>query len=288
MSQAQEEEIRQLHERLKVVQAEKATESARAAALQVALFEASMKTRQVLDACKRDAVEVAVEEAVKHHYMARAEMDELVGNIAQDRTKLLSVQGSLLDLQARATKYATILTDCTIRSISEPCASGDGRKDYHGDGIAPIIERGGENAHANGCTEGSSFQESEALIRSVERSSRDLQNLAQQALLESRNADADSPKRQDVNVAVAAAFELAFLTCKVFSAPDMQYFFSITLDSENSKHKHEDDNSNSVAADDRVEEQKIAKESLGEPDKPLPHASAPSEIVEPQLSTSSL
>ena len=105
MSQAQEEEIRQLHERLKVVQAEKATESARAAALQVALFEASMKTRQVLDACKRDAVEVAVEEAVKHHYMARAEMDELVGNIAQDRTKLLSVQGSLLDLQARATKY---------------------------------------------------------------------------------------------------------------------------------------------------------------------------------------
>ena len=168
MSQAQEEEIRQLHERLKVVQAEKATESARAAALQVALFEASMKTRQVLDACKRDAVEVAVEEAVKHHYMARAEMDELVGNIAQDRTKLLSVQGSLLDLQARATKYATTLTDCTIRSISEPRASGDGRKDYHGDGIAPIIERGGENAHANGCTEGSSFQESEALIPALE------------------------------------------------------------------------------------------------------------------------
>ena len=68
----------------------------------------------------------------------------------------------------------------------------------------------------------------------------------------------------------------------------MQYFFSSTFDSADSKHKYEDDDSNSVAVDDRVEEQKIAKESLGEPDKPLSHASASSGMAEQQLSISSL
>ena len=52
MSAAQEEEIRQLHEQLATAQAEKAAEAARASALQVALFEAGMKARQAMDACK--------------------------------------------------------------------------------------------------------------------------------------------------------------------------------------------------------------------------------------------
>jgi hypothetical protein len=113
MSAAQEEEIRQLHEQLAAAQAEKAAEAARASALQVALFEAGMKARQAMDACKRDAVEVAVEEAVRQHYVAMAEMEEMVnrsvGQISHDKALLLNLRGSLLALRSRAKSFAATL-----------------------------------------------------------------------------------------------------------------------------------------------------------------------------------
>lgn len=63
-----EEEIQQLHKLLTSVAAERDTAVARAERLHIALFETSIKAKQAIEACKRDAVEVAVEEAVREHF----------------------------------------------------------------------------------------------------------------------------------------------------------------------------------------------------------------------------
>ena len=64
MTSAQEAEIHLLYKRLESAEARVAAAEARADGLQASLFEASLQTRRAVEACKRDAVAVAVEEAV--------------------------------------------------------------------------------------------------------------------------------------------------------------------------------------------------------------------------------
>jgi hypothetical protein len=62
MSAAQEEEIRQLTAELEAATSARHAAEAKAEGLQAALFESHLKARAAVEQCRRDALEVAVEE----------------------------------------------------------------------------------------------------------------------------------------------------------------------------------------------------------------------------------
>ena len=65
MSAAQEEEVRQLTMLLEASESARRAAEAKAEGLQSALFESSLKCRAAVEQCRRDALEVAVEEVCK-------------------------------------------------------------------------------------------------------------------------------------------------------------------------------------------------------------------------------
>jgi len=62
MSAAQEDEIRQLTAELEAATAARHEAESRAESLQAALFESHLKARAAIEQCRKDALEVAVEE----------------------------------------------------------------------------------------------------------------------------------------------------------------------------------------------------------------------------------
>ena len=244
MSAAQEEEIRQLHEQLATARAEKAAETARASALQVALFEAGMKARQAMDACKRDAVEVAVEEAVRQHYVSMAEMEEMVnrsvGQISRDKALLLTLRGSFLSLKSKAADYARALQQQEEKEEEgrpqEQQSTGDGAVDNGEDG--PSGDNEGKDAQSQG--QDSKGEQDEDQAECVERNSEALHQAVRRLLGtdnattepggeesegEGSTSPSDSKGLDDQTAAtIHAAIEVAALACAVMVSPDMTSF----------------------------------------------------------------
>ena len=119
---AGEEEIRKLQERLDAAEQARNAEAARAETLQMALFEAGIKARQAIDQCKRDAIEVAVEEAVREQYEAVSEIEEVmrrsVEQLSRDRAMLNGIQSSLVAMRDLAQDYDTAVSQSSAASAS--------------------------------------------------------------------------------------------------------------------------------------------------------------------------
>ena len=109
MSAAQEEEIRRLAGLLQAAVTERNAAVLRADRLQVELFETRLKARQAIENCKRDAIEVAVEEAVREHLQNTSILDELtrrsVDQISTDKSMIMGVKSTLLELRSQSERH---------------------------------------------------------------------------------------------------------------------------------------------------------------------------------------
>ena len=114
MSAAQEAEAHHLMELVRAAQAERNEATARAEALQAELFHTRLKMQKTVEAVKRDATAVAVEEAVREHFQSLRSLDAAVGQISDDKAMLMSLRSSLMSLRAASSEYVEERKDCGL------------------------------------------------------------------------------------------------------------------------------------------------------------------------------
>mmetsp|Transcript_78769 Transcript_78769/g.157459 ORF Transcript_78769/g.157459 Transcript_78769/m.157459 type:complete len:246 (+) Transcript_78769:82-819(+) len=143
MSEAQELEIQRLHRLLHTAQSERNEAVARAEELHVKLLEVKLKAKHAVEHCKRDAVEVATEEAVREHFYAMNDMDLMmkrnVAQVSEEKALLLRIKGSLVDLRELSNLYSESVARAALaQSPVELDGTESVESDGHGigDGVA--------------------------------------------------------------------------------------------------------------------------------------------------------
>lgn len=116
MSAAQEEEIERLYACLHTAMSERDVAKQLAEQLQVSLFESRLKARQAIEQCKKDAIEVATEEAIREHLDNVNSMDELlrrqVSAASADKSMMNTIRSSLYDLHSLSETFQQIKVEC--------------------------------------------------------------------------------------------------------------------------------------------------------------------------------